>query len=168
MTSTQPTVEAWQEIVDAAERGAQIAGSDQRYVKLTKVTLQTVGRELARHLQPGEEAPLCIPADVAHDGRYDPGMVLLLAKRTVVAWVEGTLRIRVRSLSFAHDDISEVATVARDRGRLSPCRDAIIFVAGEERHEFVFPSKVARELLSTTVSGMLVGAITFTKESGAD
>jgi hypothetical protein len=56
MTSNQPAVAAKQEVVNAAERAAQLAGGDQRYVKLTEVALKTVGLELARHMQPGQVA----------------------------------------------------------------------------------------------------------------
>lgn len=167
MTANQSAVEAGQAVLDAAERGAQMAGGDQRYVKLTEVALRTVGRELVRHLQPGENASLCVPVEVAHDGRYDPGMVLLLDKRAVIVWFEGTLRIKLRSLAFAHGDISEVTTTARDRGRLSPYRDAITFAAGGAQHEFVLPSKLAEGRLTFMVSGILSGAVTFSSDSEA-
>lgn len=165
MTANQAAVEAGQAVLDAAERGAQLAGGDQRYVKLTEVALRTVGRELVGHLQPGENASLCVPVEVAHDGRYDPGMVLLLDKRAVIVWFEGTLRIKVRSLAFAHGDISAVTTVARDRGRLSPYRDAITFAAGGAQHEFVLPSKLVEGRLTLMVSGILSGAVTFSSDS---
>jgi hypothetical protein len=165
MTSNQPTVAARQMVIDAAERGAQLAGGDQRFVKLTEVALRTVGLELARHLQAGESASLCVPADVAHDGRYHPGMVLLLDNCAVIAWFEGTLRIKVRSVAFALGDISAVATSTRDRGRLSPYRDAITFVAGGARHEFVLPSRMAEGRLTFMVSGALSGAVTFSHGS---
>ena len=165
MTSNQPATEARQAVVDAAERGAQMAGGDQRYVKLTMTALKTVGLELARHLQPGESASLCVPGEVAHDGRYDPGMVLLLDKRAVITWIEGTFRVKVRSLAFALGDISEVTTATRDRGRSSPYHDAITFVVGEARHEFVLPSKVAEGRLTFMVNGILSGAVTFDRDS---
>jgi len=164
MTSNEPAVEVRQAIIDAAERGAQMAGGDQRYVNLTKVALQTVGLELARHLQSGESASVCVPAEVAHDGRYDPGMVLLLDKRAVITWFEGTFRVKVRSLAFDLADISEAATVTRDRGRLSPYRDAITFAASGGRHEFVLPSKVAEGRLTFMVNGILSGAVTFGRD----
>lgn len=167
MTSNQPPVEAMQTVIDAAERGAQMAGGDQRYVKLTEAGLKTVGLELARHLQPGENASLCIPTEVAHDDRYDPGMVLVSDKRAVIAWIEGTFRVKVRSLAFTHGDISQVATATRDRGRLSPYRDVITFVAGGARHEFVLPSKVAESRLTFMVSGVVSGAVTFSHDSDA-
>lgn len=155
-------------VVAAAEQGAQVAGDDQRYAKFTEVTLQMVGLELARHLQPGETASLCIPADIAHDGRYDPGMVLLLDKRAVIAWFEGTFRIKVRSLAFAHSDISDVSTASRDRGRFSLCRDAITFVADGAQHEFVLPSRAAEDRLTFMVHGILSGWITPRQDSAAD
>lgn len=167
MASNEPAIEAQRAVIDAAERGAQIAGGDQRYVELIKVTLKAAGLELARNLQPGENASLCVPADVAHDGRYDPGMVLLSDKRTVIAWIEGTFRVKVRSLAIAHADVSEVATATRDRGRLSPYRDAITFVAHGARHEFVLPSKVAEGRLTFMVSGVLSGGVTFDQDSDA-
>lgn len=161
MTSSGPAVEARRTIIDAAERGAQIAGGDQRYVSLATGALKTVAVELAGHLQPGESASLCVPAEVAHDGRYDPGMVLLLARRVVIAWFEGTFRVKVRSISFAFSDISEVATATRDRGRLSPHRDAITFTAAGARHEFVLPSRVAQNRLTAMVSDLVSGAVIF-------
>lgn len=164
MTSSEPAVEATQAVIDAAQRGAQMAGGDQRYVQLTEVALKTVGLELARHLGPGESPSLCVPAQVGHDGRYDPGMVLLLDKGAVLAWFEGTFRVKVRSLAFAHGDISDVTTGTHDGGRLSPYRAAITFVAGGARHEFVLPSKVAHDRLTHMVNDILSGAVTFTAE----
>lgn len=166
MTSNQPPVEARQAVFDAAGRGAQMAGGDQRYVKLTELGLKTVGVELARHLRSGESASLCVPVDVAHDGRYDPGLVMLLDDRTVITWFEGTFRVKVHSLAFAHDDISGVTTAPRDGRRTSVYQDAITFVAGGARHEFVLPSKVAHGRLTSMVHGVLCGAVTFNK--GAD
>jgi hypothetical protein len=166
VTSSEPAAEARQAVIDAAERAAQMAGADRRYVRLAEAALQAVGLELARHLQPGESASICVPADVAHDGRYDPGMVLLLDRRIVITWFEGTFRVRVRSAAFAHRDISDVTTATRDRGRLSPYRDAITFAAGGERREFVLPSRVAEGRLTFMVSGILSGAITFGQQGG--
>jgi hypothetical protein len=167
MTSMQPPVEAKQAVVDACERGAQWAGGDKRYLSLAHSALKMVGLELARYLRPGEIASLCVPAEVAHDGRHDPGMVLLLDDRAVVAWFEGTVRVTRRSLYFAYGDISEVTTVARDRGRLAVYRDAISFTAGGARHEFVLPSKVAKAALAGMVSGVMSGAVTFNRDSAA-
>lgn len=159
MTSNQPTVEARQAVIDAAEHGAQIAGGEQRYVKLAEAALQIGGVELARHLQSGESASLCVPAEVAHDGRYDPGMVLLSDEHAVIAWFEGTFRVKVRSVVFAHGDVSEVATAERNRGRLSPYQDAITFVAGGAQYEFVLPSKLAKGL-THIINGILSGWVT--------
>jgi len=161
MTSTQPTLEAKQAVVDAIQRAAQLAGGDRRYLELAHADLKMVGLELARHLEPGEVASLCLPAEVAHDGRYDPGMVLLLDKRAVIAWFEGTLRVTKRSLAFTLSDISELATVARDRGRRSVFRQAVTFAVGGARHEIVLPSEAAKGLLTDMVSGVLSGAVTF-------
>lgn len=158
MAATQPGTVAMHAVIAAAERGAQLAGGDQRYVAAAKTGLEAVGAELARHIEPGEnKSSLCVPAVVAHDGRHDPGMVLLLRERVIIAWIEGTLRVKRRSLAFAYRDISDVATVDRDRGRLSPYRDGISFAAGGSRHEFVLPSKVAKEALTATITGVLSG-----------
>ena len=165
MATAQPTTEAMNKVIAAAERGAQLAGGDQRYVTIAKTAMAAVGAELARQIEHDESASVCAPADVAHDGRYDPGMVLLLKERVIIAWFEGTLRVKRRSLAYSYHDISEVAAVARDRGRLSPYRDGISFAAGGTQQEFVLPSKVAKDGLGSMIKDLLSGAITFGQES---
>jgi hypothetical protein len=167
MRSNEAADVSKQKVVDAAERAAQMAGGDERYVKLTQLALKTVGLELARYLEPDENASLCVPADVAHDGRYDPGMVLLSDERAVITWFEGTFRVKVHSRAVGYGDMKEVATSARDRGRLSPYRDGITFMVGGARHEFVLPSKIAEERLTFMVHGILSGAITFGQDAQA-
>jgi hypothetical protein len=164
MASTQATTEAMRAVIAAAERGAQLAGGDQRYIAIAKTAMEAVGAELARQIEHGESASVCAPVDVAHDGRHDPGMVLLLNERVVIAWFEGTLRVKRRSLAFSYRDISEVATAARDRGRLSPYRDGISFAAGGARQEFVLPSKVAKDGLTSMIKDLLTGAVSFGQE----
>jgi hypothetical protein len=157
MATAQPTTEAMHKVIAAAERGAQLAGGDQRYVAIAKTAMSAVGAELARHIEPDETASICSPVDVAHDGRYDRGMVLLLKERVIIAWFEGTLRVKRRSLAYSYRDISEVATVERDRGRLSPYREGISFAAAGAQQEFVLPSKVAKDGLRSMIKDLLCG-----------
>lgn len=159
MASTQPAATAMHAVIAAAERGAQLAGGDQRYIALTKTGLEAVGAELARQIESGESGSICVPADVAHDGRLDPGMVLLMKERVVIAWIEGTLRVKRRSLAFSYRDISEVAASTRDRGRLSPYQDGITFAVGGVRQEFVLPSKVAKDSLAAMIRDLLSGSV---------
>jgi hypothetical protein len=170
MTSNEPsteatpkptTEEARQAVTDATQRGAQMAGGNRKYLELTQSTLKMVGLELARNVEPGERSSICLPAEVAHDGRYDPGMVLLLDKRVVLAWFEGTLKVTRHSRAFALADISEVAKVTRDRGRLAVYREAITFAAGGARYEFVLPSKAIKGMVIDVVSGVLSGTVNF-------
>lgn len=167
MTPTQPATGAKEAVIAAAERGAQLAGGDQRYVAAVYTALKTIGVELACQLEAGESASVCAPVEVAHSGRYDPGMVLLLEKRAVIAWIEGKFRLRVRSLVFAYSDIDKVNTIARDRGRLSLYQAGISFFADGAEQVFVLPSKVAKSGLSFTIRRLLSGAVAFGQESDA-
>lgn len=165
MAPAQPATAAKEAVIAAAERGAQLAGGDQRYVVAAHAALKAVGVELACQLEVGESASVCAPVEVAHRGRYDPGMVLLLEKRAVIAWIEGKLRLRARSLTFAYSDISKVNTIARDRGRHSPYQAGISFFADGAEQVLVLPSKVAKNRLSFTIRGTLSGTATWTPPS---
>lgn len=167
MTPTQPVTGAKEAVIAAAGRGAQLAGGDQRYVAAAHAALQAVGVELACQLAAGESASVCAPVEVAHSGRYDPGMILLLEKRAVIAWVEGKFRLRARSLVLAYSDISKVNTIARDRGRLSPYQAGISFFAYGAEQVLVLPSKVAKSGLSFAIRGLLSGAAAFGQEPDA-
>lgn len=167
MTLTQPATEAKEAVITAAERGAQLAGGDQRYVGAAHAALKAVGVELACQLEPGESASVCAPVEVAHSSRYDPGMILLLENRAVIAWIEGKFRLKVRSRSFAYRDISKVNTIARDRGRLSPYQAGIAFFADGTEQVLILPSKVAKKGLSFTIRGLLSGRVAFGQESPA-
>jgi hypothetical protein len=165
MAPTQPATGAKEAVIAAAERGVQLAGGDQRYVAAAYTALKTIGMELACRLEAGESASVCAPVEVAHSGRYDPGMVLLLEKRAVIAWIEGKFRLRVRSLVFAYSDIGKVNVIARDRGRLSLYQAGISFFADGAEQVFVLPSKVAKRGLSFTIRRLLSGAVAFGQES---
>ena len=162
MVVNEPSAQAQQVVISAVNRGGQIAGGDHRYASLAKATVETVGMELARHVQPGETAALCVLAEIACNGRYRDGMVLLLDNHVVLAWFEGMFRVKVHSLAFARTDISDVATTTRDRNLY---QDAITFVANGTQQEFVLPSKIAHRRLALMISGALTGALTFNQDS---
>jgi hypothetical protein len=51
-------------VIAAAERGAQLAGGDQRYVTIAKTAMAAVGAEIARQIEHDESTSVCAPADV--------------------------------------------------------------------------------------------------------
>jgi len=166
MTSsiTPPTEEAQQAVIKAADVGFGMAGGDKRLLELVKTSLQGVGAELARQVRPGERANVFVPVAAVHDGKSDPGALLLLDDRVVIAWIEGTFRPKQRSVTVALADISNVSTGTSNQGRFSPYEAAITFLAGGAKHEFVLASRASHDRLTMIISSALSGALTFTAD----
>jgi hypothetical protein len=147
--------------VDAFERGVQIGALDARFVKLVEMAMKTVGLELARNVLAGERGVFCVPAQVAKATDVDPGAVLLLEDRVVIAWSEGIFRPRPHSLAWPLADVSDMRIFKRKAGKLSARLDAIAFSAHGCNIEVILHSEVAHNRLVAMVAGVLDGSISF-------
>ena len=156
-----PDDAAKQTVVDAYEQGAQLAALDNRYVKLAELSMQMVGLELARNVMPGEHAAFCVPVQVASGSKVNPGAVLVLEHRVVIAWSEGVLRPKPHSVAYELSDVGDVRSFTRKVGRVSAELDAISFVAHDSTVEIVFHSEVSHERVTPTVHGVLNGGVTY-------
>lgn len=156
-----------QRVLDAAEQGAQLGALDGRFVKLVELAMQMVGLELARNIRPGERAALCVPVQVDNRSKVNPGAILLLEHRVVVAWSEGILRPKPHSVAYALTDVSDVRTFKRKVGKVSAQLDAISFTAQTDAVEIILHSEVSHQRVTLVVSGALGRSVTFNwDESG--
>jgi len=160
MTAHAPSEEAAQLVLDAFEEGVRLGAIDERFAKLAKYSVQLVGLELARNVRPGERRTFCVPVQVATGAKVEPGALLLLEHRLVVAWSEGVLRPQDHSVACALSEVSDIRSFKRKTGRLSDEQDAISFSAGGRRVELVLYSTVSHQRLTMMIGGVLNGAIT--------
>ena len=151
-------------VVDAFEQGAHLGALDGRFVKLVELAMKMVGLELARNVKPGERPGFCVPAHVDTGAKVNSGAVLLLEERVVIAWSEGTIRPKPRSLAVALSDIGDVRAFKRKVGRVSAQLDAISFSAHGRKIEIVLHSVVSHERVALMISGRLDGSVAFSNE----
>lgn len=150
-------------VVEAFRRGAELAATDERFVKLARYAMQLVGLELARNVAPGERAAFCVPVQVDNGSKVNPGAVLLLEHRVVVAWSEAVLHPTPRSSAFALADIADVRSFQRKVGKVSAQLDAISFSAHERAIEVILHSAVSNKRLAFMIVGTLNGSIRFSR-----
>jgi hypothetical protein len=155
-----PDNAAKQTIVDAFEQGAQLGALDTRFVKLVELAMRMVGLELARNVAVGERSAFCVPVHVDNGSKVNPGAVLLLEHRVVIAWSEGIFRPKPHSLAFLLTDVGDVHTVKRQVGKISAQLDAISFSAHRRKIEIILHSEVVHKRLAFMIAGVLDGSIT--------
>jgi hypothetical protein len=153
---------AKQTVVDAYEQGAQFGALDNRFVKLVELSMQNVGLELARNVTPGERAAFCVPVQVDNGSKINPGALLLLEHRVVVAWSEGIRKPKPHSVTHALSAVSDVRSFKQKAGMFSAQLDAISFVARGTRLEMVLYSQVMHQRLAPMITGTLDGSFTYT------
>jgi hypothetical protein len=151
-------------VVDAFNEGAKLGALDGRFVKLTTNAMQLVGLELARNVDASDRASICVPVNVDVGSKINPGAILLLEDRVVIAWSEGALRPKPRSLTCELSEVSNVVSSKRRVGKISAQLDAVSFTAAEEMIQIILHSEVSHDRLTPVISGALNGAVTFNWE----
>lgn len=154
-------------LIDAINQGMELGALDNRFVKLAENMMGLVGLTLSAAIGPDERAAFCFPATVdAGQGKLQPGMVLLLEHRLVIAWSEGMLRPKEFSLTFELPAITNVQKVKRKNGRVSAQLDTITFDSGGRHIELLMYSEVIEPRLTLMFEGALDGSVTFTWSDG--
>lgn len=157
---TTPSPEAQQAVLDAANRGCEIAAFDGRLVTMAKTNMALVGMDLARNVRPGERSWFCLPIIVdIHDGKTYPGAVLLLEHRVVVTWSEGLLRPKLISQAWDLSAIDNVRSFTRKVGRVSAQLATVAFTAGGREIELVTHSEISEKRAATMLEWALNGVM---------
>jgi hypothetical protein len=117
-----------QVIMASANAGAATVGTN-LFVSLTNKALQLMGRSLEQHLDDGDTPGVLSPADVVRDGKDRVGCVLVLADRVIIAWTEGTFRIRTSETVLQKTSISAVETGVRPGGAMQKPRETLTITA---------------------------------------
>jgi hypothetical protein len=156
-----PSDSAKRLVLDAARKGAQFGSVDDQFAKVSEHALSSVGLELARNVQPGERASFCIPVQVVNGSTVDPGAVLFLEHRAVLAWSEGTFPPRPFSAAFGFGEVTQVHAYQRAAGEMSAFHDAVTFVVRGCPIEIILYSEVSHRRLPVMVSDLLSHAIVF-------
>lgn len=103
-------------IVAGANRAVE-AASNPNYVKLVESTLSLVAPEVVDAMGPDEPVDLVAIAEIDHDGRQEPGVLLICPDRVVVAWSSGIRRPQTHLQSMPRDRL-EVSTSLRKAGMM--------------------------------------------------
>ena len=146
-------------VADAITSGIEIGARNREFMELAMATLKIVGHELAGNVRPGDRPHIAIPALIDVGTKSQPGAVLVLQDRAVVAWSEGRLKTNCRSSVHPIATISDVTCFERPTGNGSDVHQAISFVDPGGRVTFAYPKDLCHERLALVLQGALVGAV---------
>lgn len=147
-----------EEVLNAANLGVSIGVDDgDDFIKVSKLALNTCASELAQHVADGESAALCVAVQVQVGGKINPGAILLLDDRAILAWTEGTFRVKTRTQVLFLANIESVTTALKRPNRLEQTVATVCTTAGHE-HEILF-WPVMKPRLGTLVCGFLDGTL---------
>lgn len=132
---------------------------DAQVMRLTKAMLSSVGRELARQLVDGDEPGVLFNVVPKIPGATDPvGALLVLRKRSILAWSVGTLRPRAFSVVLSIDDPNQIVikSILAKTWRL-PER-LVVQVGDGDGHEVVIMN-VGNTRGALALAGMVVSGL---------
>ena len=111
-------------LIDSANAAAATVGTDD-FVKLTKNALSLVGSEMSGRLTPDDSPGLFAPANLEQGGKDRLGGILVLKDRALIAWTEGTFRIKSFGAVVAYDSIANSELGTRPGGPMSKDREVL-------------------------------------------
>ena len=97
-----------EEILAGANRTSSMFAGDERLDTILQANLNSVGLDLAGQLDVGEGVLATAPALVAWAGKSDPGLVIVTARRVLLAWTSGMRSQQVHLRSAAAGGEAEV------------------------------------------------------------
>lgn len=151
-------------VVEAFEAGARIGAQDDTFVKLAVSAMKTVGLTLVEQLAPGDRPRVAVPVMVDTGRKPEPGALLTLDERVVVAWFEGTLRAISHARTIRLDQITDISSSRRKPGRMQVEVDCIAVSYEGKRIEILLHSPSHKRLLFM-VKGFLDGSVTVSDTS---
>jgi hypothetical protein len=156
-------VDSEQLIIDAANRGIGLAGSGEFIYGMTVNVLKLMGRDFAAQLRPGDRPSILLVCDVEVDGgKGNPGAVLCLEDRIVLAWMKGTFRPTTEIRVVPLVDVVGLTRTTRTGSRARGDRTLLSFSSRQGATTLVLYSPKMEEAAVFTTEGILSGAITFT------
>jgi hypothetical protein len=116
---------------EAAIVTAAKAGTD-RCVKMVENSLKLCGKAILPYIHRGDESGLFVPLLVKHQGKEQPGCILTLSDRAVLAWITGTFRVKNFEAVIPYSSIEWIEAEAEPASRTSAARDVLRILAEDE------------------------------------
>lgn len=148
-------------IFNAANQAVGMADED-RFTKLTELTLKLVAREVGRHLTPQRSVHLFVPVEVEVAGKREGGALVLLDGAAIIAWHTGTFRIKNAETVVPLASVTSVTTADQRRGPVEGTWTALTIHADRTWTVCIPPG--ASTLLVQTVVGVLEGWASFDED----
>ena len=100
-----------EEILAGANRTSSMFAGDERLDTILQANLNSVGLDLAGQLDVGEGVLATAPALVAWAGKSDPGLVIVTARRVLLAWTSGmrSQQVHLRSAAAGGEAVATIA-----------------------------------------------------------
>jgi len=127
-------------LTDSGAAALTVVGTE-AFQELMGSTLRLTAPELIAHIDPRDTPGLLVPAFVCIGGKNQPGCLLALSDRVVIAWSAGVLRPKSSIAVLPYSSIERIDHDVRPESRASWGR-AVLRVEAEQSWTFEFVDKV--------------------------